>query len=82
MERGKYIDSPVYEEGVRNSAYSYFRLSERNVHATIPKGIMGYDQCTVLALYLSNLLLLLSSGTRKHTSMASRAILSNFFEEQ
>ena len=23
------------------------RLSEKNVHATIPKGNMGYDQCTV-----------------------------------
>ena len=35
-----------------------------------------------LKLYLSNLLLLLSFSTRKHTSMASRAILSDFFEEQ
>ena len=35
-----------------------------------------------LTLQLSNLLLLLSLSTRKHTSMASRAILSNFFEEQ
>ena len=34
-------------------------------------------------LQLSNLLLLLFFGTRKHhTSMASRAILSDFFEEQ
>ena len=29
-----------------------------------------------------NLLLLLSFSTRKHTSVASRVILSNFFEEQ
>ena len=35
-----------------------------------------------LALELWNLLLLLSFSTRKHTSMASRAILSNFIEEQ
>ena len=35
-----------------------------------------------LTLQLSNLLLLLSFRIRKHTSMASRAILSNFFEEQ
>ena len=30
--------------------YSYFekRLSKKNVHATIPKGNMGYDQYTVL----------------------------------
>ena len=36
-----------------------------------------------LTLQLSNLLLLLSCSTGKHTSMASRgAILSNFFKEQ
>ena len=35
-----------------------------------------------LTLQLSNLLLLLSFSTRKHTSMASRVILSNFFEKQ
>ena len=35
-----------------------------------------------LALYLSNLLLLLSFSIRKRMSMASRAILSNSFEEQ
>ena len=34
-----------------------------------------------LTLKLSNLLLLLSFSTRKHTSMASRAILLNFLEE-
>ena len=35
-----------------------------------------------LTLKLTNLLLLLSFSTRKHKSMASSAILSNFFEEQ
>ena len=35
-----------------------------------------------LTLYLLNLLLLLSFSTRKRMSMASRVILSNFFEEQ
>ena len=35
-----------------------------------------------LTLQLSNLLLLLFFSTRKHTSMTSRTILSNFFEEQ
>ena len=35
-----------------------------------------------LTLSLLNLLLLLSFSSRKHTSMASRAILSNFFEEK
>ena len=52
----------------------------KNVHVTIPKGNMGYDQYTVPdSVYL---LLLLSFSTRKHTPMASPAILSNFFEEQ
>ena len=35
-----------------------------------------------LTLQLSNLMLLFSVSIRIHTSMASRAILSNFFEEQ
>ena len=35
-----------------------------------------------LTLYLLNLLLLLSFSTRKDMSVASHAILSNFFEEQ
>ena len=35
-----------------------------------------------LTLWLSNLLLLLSFSTRRHMSMASPAILSNFFEKQ
>ena len=35
-----------------------------------------------LTLQLSNLLLLLSFSTRKYTSMAYRAILSNFFESR
>ena len=42
------------------------------VHATIPKGNMGYDQYTVPDTFSS----------RKHTSMPSHAILSNFFEEK
>ena len=35
-----------------------------------------------LTLKLTNLLLLLSFSTRKHKSMGSPAILSDFFEEQ
>ena len=35
-----------------------------------------------LTLKLSNIHLLLSFSTRKHTFMASLAILSNFFEKQ
>ena len=67
--------------------YSYFEngCPGKKVHATIPKGNMGYDQLWItllLTLQLSKLLLLLSFSTRKHTSTASCAILSNFFEEQ
>ena len=50
------------------------------MHATIPKGNMGYDQYAVPDTVAVELLL--SFSIRKHTSMASRAILSNFFEEQ
>ena len=46
----------------------------KNVLATIPKGDMGYDQYTVPdTQQLRNLLLVLSFGTRKHTSMVVRA---------
>ena len=57
------------------------RLSEKHVNATIPKGDMGYDQFTVPETVAVELTLLLSLTTRKHTSMASRAILPNFFEK-
>ena len=43
---------------------------------------MGYDHYTDPDTVQSNLLLLLSFNTRKHMSMDSSAILSNFFEEQ
>jgi len=55
------------------------------VHATIPKGNTGYDQYTVphtAAVEPPEPTFLLSFNTRRHTSMASRAILSKFFEEQ
>ena len=56
---------------------SYFeKVVVKNVHATIPKGNMGYDQ------YTTPDTVAVSVVTRKHTPMASRAILSNFFEEQ
>ena len=42
----------------------------------------GMINTLLLTLQLSNLLLLLSFSICKHTSMASRAIVSNFFEEQ
>ena len=54
----------------------------KNVHVTIPKGNMGYDQYTVPDTVAVKTSLLLSLNTRKHTSTASYAILSNFFEEQ
>ena len=54
----------------------------KNVHATIPKGNMGYDQYAVPDTVAVESSMLLSFSTLKHMSMASRAILSNFFEEQ
>ena len=54
----------------------------KNAHSTIPNGHMGYDQYTVLESLAVALLLLLSFGTHKHTSIPTRAILSNFFGEQ
>ena len=54
----------------------------KNAHATIPNGHMGYDQYTVLDTLAVALLLLLSFGTHKHTSIPTRTILSNFFGEQ
>ena len=62
---------------------SYTAISRKvvgkTVHATIPYGNMGYDQCTfsdaVAVESTCFLAFLLSFSTRKHTSMASRAIL-------
>ena len=60
------------------------KVVRENVHETIPKGNMGIMINTLfLTLQLSNLLLLLSlNSSRKHTSVASRVILSKFFGEQ
>ena len=54
------------------------RVVGKNVHATIPKGKMGYEQYTVP----DDCSCRTDFSTRKHMSMASRAILSNFFEQQ
>ena len=70
-------------EKVSPAVYSYFeKIVGRNVHATIPKGNMGYDQYTVPDFVAVEPNLLFSFRTRKHMSMASPAILSTFFEEQ
>ena len=59
------------------------KVVEVNVHATIPKGNMGYDRYTVPdTVAVEPTFVLLSFSTRKHMSIASRAILSNFVEEQ
>ena len=55
----------------------------KNVHATIPKGNMGYNQYTVpkdcsCRTYFGCFPLAIANIT----SQTSRAILSNFFEEQ
>ena len=54
----------------------------KNVPATIPKGNMGYDQYAVPDTVAVESSILLSFSTLKHMSMASRAILSNFFEQR
>ena len=55
----------------------------RNVHATISKGNMGYDQYTVPDdCSCRRLLLLLSFSTRKHIFMAFRANSFKFLWKQ
>ena len=59
------------------------KFVKNKVHATIPKGNMGYDQYTVSNdCSCRTYFLLLSFSTRKHISVASRTILLNFFEKQ
>ena len=67
------------------SLYSYFEkgCGKKNVRVTIPERQYGiwWIHCS-WHCHLSSLLLLLSFSTRKHASMASRAVLSNFFEKR
>ena len=58
------------------------RLSKNLYMRQSRKVIRDMINALFLTLWLSNLLLLLSFSTRKHTSMASLAILWNFFEKQ
>ena len=58
-------------------SFSFFMCTQQS-----RKVIWDMINTLFLTLSLSNLLLLLSFSTCKHTSMASRAILSIFFEEQ
>ena len=58
------------------------RLSEKMCTRQSRRVIWDMINTLFLTLQLTNLLLLLSFRIRKHTSMASRAILSNFFVEQ
>ena len=76
----------IYTLSFRLSVQSYFEKGcWKNVHATIPKGNMGYDQYTV-SDDCSCRIYLWCFPLKKHMSMAmsmaSRAILSNFFEEK
>ena len=50
------------------------------MHATIPKGNMGYDQYTVPDTVAVEPTVVPFFSTHKHTSVASRVILSNLFE--
>jgi len=58
------------------------KLSEKMCTRQSSRVMWDMINTLLLTLKLSILLLLLSFRTRKHKSMASRAILSNFFEEQ
>ena len=58
------------------------RLSEKLCTRQSRKVSWDMINTQFLAMQLSNPLWLLSFSTRKHMSMASRAILSNFFEKQ
>ena len=58
------------------------RLSEKMCTRQSRKVAWDIINTLFLTQYPSHLLLLLSFSTRKHASMASRAILSNFFEQQ
>ena len=67
-------------------SFSYTAISRKvvvkNVHATIQKGSMEYDQSTVPDTVAVEPTFVTFLSTRKHMSMASRGIPSNFFEEQ
>ena len=58
------------------------RLSEKMCTRQSRKVIWDMCNTLFLTLKLSNLLLLLSFSTHRHMSVASRAILSNFFVKQ
>ena len=86
-----------WKEGRFGSNYREFRKNRmwcisrkvvgKKVHATIPKGNMGYDQYTVpdtvavKPTFVAFLFFPLIS-THKHTSITFRTILSNFFQKK
>ena len=53
-------------------------ISRKNVHAVISNGIMGYDHCTVPDTVAVEPAFVAFLYTRKHTSIASRAIFFKF----
>lgn len=53
-----------------------------DVHATIPKANMGYDQYTVSDTVAVKITKVASLSNLKYKSMAPRAVLANFYEEQ
>ena len=53
----------------------------RNVHATVPKGSMGYDHYTVPdTIAVEPTFVAFFKHPQTYTSVASRVILSNFFQ--
>ena len=78
-----YLDVTIVEVSDSKTPYTAIsrKVVRKNLHAAIPK---LWDMINTLfpALSMSNLLFLLSFSTHNYTPMASRAILSNFFEKQ
>ena len=74
--RGKFVDNTFDQIQLFRE-----KLSEKMCTRQSREVIWDMINTLFLTLELSNLLLLLSFRNRKHMSMASCAILANFFEE-
>ena len=79
-----YLDVTIVESLTRKPDIQLFRerLLEKNCTRQSRKVLWDMINTLFLALSMSTLLFLLSFSTCNYTSMASRAILSNFFEKR
>ena len=70
------------KQPLSNQLYSFFEKGcRKNVHATIPKGNMGYGQYTVSNECSCRTYICCFPVALENMSVAPRAILSDFFEE-